>query len=501
MAPWDMKAVLEKAASTGNRRVMVTERGFTFGYNNLVVDMRSFPVLRSFGFPVVFDVTHSVQRPGRPRRPLRRRRALHRHAGAGRRRGGGGRPLHGGPREPRAGALGRAQRLPAGAPAGPAPPPAAGRTARPAPRAADVGGASRAALLVFLLLAAVSASLALRAWLAPPKGTVFVGTFYYVDDFYNYLSYVEQAERGALVFRNKLAYPVAPAVARQPRVAGGRVALRAPRRARRSSPTASSASPRSPPSSLGDRPVARPLAASRRGRRLAGLLLVVDRRAASAALLLALGRLPGERALDVRTGAFPFVEAIANPHFVAGTALLLAALGAFAAGARRLGAALGTVLGLVRPYDAALLAGRRGRSPSSLTAPAAGVAAAAPARGGPRAGARLRRLALPGRPGLLGLLEPPLRRRWPRRRRPRDRPRPGRPARRSPPPGCGETTGAGHRLRLAPLGGARARSCVCCGRSRSRCSSSSAIGVPLLVLGAVGLARLPARRAGGRGAR
>ncbi|MFN8091518.1 MAG: 3-deoxy-8-phosphooctulonate synthase [Vicinamibacteria bacterium] len=64
MAPWDMKAVIEKAASTGNRRIMVTERGFTFGYNNLVVDMRSFPVLRSFGFPVVFDVTHSVQRPG-----------------------------------------------------------------------------------------------------------------------------------------------------------------------------------------------------------------------------------------------------------------------------------------------------------------------------------------------------------------------------------------------------------------------------------------------------
>jgi len=64
MSPWDMKGVLEKAASTGNRRLMVTERGFTFGYNNLVVDMRSFPVLRSFGFPVVFDVTHSVQRPG-----------------------------------------------------------------------------------------------------------------------------------------------------------------------------------------------------------------------------------------------------------------------------------------------------------------------------------------------------------------------------------------------------------------------------------------------------
>ncbi len=64
MAPWDMRSVLEKAAATGNRNILVTERGFTFGYNNLVVDMRSFPVLRSFGYPVVFDVTHSVQRPG-----------------------------------------------------------------------------------------------------------------------------------------------------------------------------------------------------------------------------------------------------------------------------------------------------------------------------------------------------------------------------------------------------------------------------------------------------
>ena len=64
MAPWDMKGPLEKAAATGNRKVMVTERGFTFGYNNLVVDMRSFPALRGLGFPVVFDITHSVQRPG-----------------------------------------------------------------------------------------------------------------------------------------------------------------------------------------------------------------------------------------------------------------------------------------------------------------------------------------------------------------------------------------------------------------------------------------------------
>ena len=64
MAPWDMKSILDKAASTGNRNIMVTERGFSFGYNNLVVDMRAFPTLRSFGYPVVFDVTHSVQRPG-----------------------------------------------------------------------------------------------------------------------------------------------------------------------------------------------------------------------------------------------------------------------------------------------------------------------------------------------------------------------------------------------------------------------------------------------------
>jgi 2-dehydro-3-deoxyphosphooctonate aldolase (KDO 8-P synthase) len=64
MAPWDMKGVMEKAATTGNPNLLVTERGASFGYNTLVVDMRSFPVLRGFGYPVVFDITHSVQRPG-----------------------------------------------------------------------------------------------------------------------------------------------------------------------------------------------------------------------------------------------------------------------------------------------------------------------------------------------------------------------------------------------------------------------------------------------------
>jgi 2-dehydro-3-deoxyphosphooctonate aldolase (KDO 8-P synthase) len=64
MAPWDMRSVLAKASSTGTEKILVTERGFSFGYNNLVVDMRSFPILRSFGHPVVYDITHSVQRPG-----------------------------------------------------------------------------------------------------------------------------------------------------------------------------------------------------------------------------------------------------------------------------------------------------------------------------------------------------------------------------------------------------------------------------------------------------
>jgi 2-dehydro-3-deoxyphosphooctonate aldolase (KDO 8-P synthase) len=64
LAPNDMKNVIEKATSQGNERVMVTERGTSFGYNNLVVDFRGLPIMRSFGYPVVYDVTHSLQRPG-----------------------------------------------------------------------------------------------------------------------------------------------------------------------------------------------------------------------------------------------------------------------------------------------------------------------------------------------------------------------------------------------------------------------------------------------------
>jgi 2-dehydro-3-deoxyphosphooctonate aldolase (KDO 8-P synthase) len=64
LSPWEMKNVVEKAASTGNRQLLVCERGFSFGYNNLVVDMRGLAAMRDTGYPVVFDATHSVQLPG-----------------------------------------------------------------------------------------------------------------------------------------------------------------------------------------------------------------------------------------------------------------------------------------------------------------------------------------------------------------------------------------------------------------------------------------------------
>lgn len=64
LAPWDLGPTVDKVKSTGNNKIMLTERGASFGYNNLVVDMRSFPVMRSFGVPVIMDATHSVQLPG-----------------------------------------------------------------------------------------------------------------------------------------------------------------------------------------------------------------------------------------------------------------------------------------------------------------------------------------------------------------------------------------------------------------------------------------------------
>ena len=64
LSPWEMQNVVDKARSTGNEQIMVCERGFSFGYNNLVSDMRSLAIMRGTGAPVVFDATHSVQLPG-----------------------------------------------------------------------------------------------------------------------------------------------------------------------------------------------------------------------------------------------------------------------------------------------------------------------------------------------------------------------------------------------------------------------------------------------------
>ncbi|HOQ81484.1 MAG TPA: 3-deoxy-8-phosphooctulonate synthase, partial [bacterium] len=64
MSPWETKNIVEKLTFSGCKKILLTERGTTFGYNNLVVDFRSLPVMRSYGWPVIFDGTHSVQQPG-----------------------------------------------------------------------------------------------------------------------------------------------------------------------------------------------------------------------------------------------------------------------------------------------------------------------------------------------------------------------------------------------------------------------------------------------------
>lgn len=64
LAPWDMKNVADKVASTGNEKILLTERGVSFGYNTLVVDMRALPIMKETGYPVIIDATHAVQQPG-----------------------------------------------------------------------------------------------------------------------------------------------------------------------------------------------------------------------------------------------------------------------------------------------------------------------------------------------------------------------------------------------------------------------------------------------------
>lgn len=227
-----------------------------------------------------------------------------------------------------------------------------------------VGGVTRRptkrpVVLVWLLLTVVTGALLLNAALSPAPGTAFVGTFYYVDDFYNYLSYVQQAGDGALVFRNKLApASLPPALVNLEWLAVGWVSVLL------------GGSPLLAYRLLGgvvlfgyvlvvDRWLVRGGLPREWDRRLPGLLLVFTG-GGLGGLLMILGWLPGSRAYDVLAGIFPFVQTLANPHFVFGTTLLSAGLLAFASGRWKLAVALGTVLGLVRPYDAALLAGAEG---------------------------------------------------------------------------------------------------------------------------------------------
>lgn len=65
LSPWEVKNIIEKIQSTKNEKILITERGTCFGYNNLVSDFRSIPIIRNFGYPVIFDATHSVQQPGK----------------------------------------------------------------------------------------------------------------------------------------------------------------------------------------------------------------------------------------------------------------------------------------------------------------------------------------------------------------------------------------------------------------------------------------------------
>ena len=64
LAPWDMANVIKKIEDSGNKNILITERGASFGYNTLVSDMRALPIMSKYGFPIVFDATHSVQQPG-----------------------------------------------------------------------------------------------------------------------------------------------------------------------------------------------------------------------------------------------------------------------------------------------------------------------------------------------------------------------------------------------------------------------------------------------------
>jgi hypothetical protein len=221
---------------------------------------------------------------------------------------------------------------------------------------------TRAVLLVSLFLSLWTGSLYLRADLDPPPGRVFAGTFHWIDDFYNYASYIQQSEDGAFFFRNKLLEPartraelvnlewwtlgkVSLALGRRPFLAFRLLALVA------TFAFVAGA----------ERWLAR--AGVPPSHRMAALALVTCA-GGFGGLLFEFTDLPALRCLDLAVAAFPFVEILANPHFLTGTALLVWGLWCFVAvpaPAGPLGGiALGTVLGLVRPYDLVLLGLVRG---------------------------------------------------------------------------------------------------------------------------------------------
>jgi hypothetical protein len=217
-------------------------------------------------------------------------------------------------------------------------------------------------LLVSLFLSLWTGALYLRAALDPPPGRIFAGTFHWIDDFYNYASYVQQSEDGAFLFRNKLLEPpraraelvnlewwtlgkVSLALGRRPLLSYRFLALVAT--------FAFVAGAERWLARVGVPP----------SHRVAALALVTCA-GGFGGLLFELTDLPAARCLDLSVAAFPFVEILANPHFLTGTALLVWALWSFVAvpapAGPLAGIALGTVLGLVRPYDLVLLGLVRG---------------------------------------------------------------------------------------------------------------------------------------------
>lgn len=212
----------------------------------------------------------------------------------------------------------------------------------------------RPVVLIFLLLAAISTAPYVKATLSPPPGRAFVGFFWFVDDAYNYLSFVQQAEAGALAFHNKLVFEDHPAVLVNlewwtvgvvSRLLGGH--------------------PLAAYHVFGLAALLALVAGIDRWLRDCGLpashrlpaLLLVATGGGLGGIRFWLGADP-RQCLDLSTGLFPVLEALANPHFVAGTALLLWALRAHAGAGRRsfvAAAALGTALGLTRPYDLVVL--------------------------------------------------------------------------------------------------------------------------------------------------